>query len=178
MRVELIGRTVRYDFLPATSHQAIRLAASALPIPDRLQPLSTCQPNASLVLVSPCSLVTSAGFMAGLDDGSGGGSVWSPTLASLTWRVDLQQPPQSTNIDGNSNAATTQSEPLAIVRLQIRAATTSPTLDTSPPPFTSTLFSLTRSHCHSMLQQLDDIEAALSRSRDNVAAQHGQTAES
>ena len=106
--------------------------------------------------------------------GSGSGNVWTPTLASLTWRVDLQQPPQSTTVNGsnsNNTAAAAQSEPLAIVRWQTRPATTA-----SPQPASSTLFSLTRPHCHAMLQQLDAIEATLTSSRDSIAARQGQTA--
>ena len=108
---------------------------------------------------------------------SGSGSVWTPTLASLTWRVDLQQPPLSTNnSNGGNDTAVAQSESLAIVRLQTRPATSTQPPAASQPPLSSTTFSLTRSHCHSMLQQLEAIEAALGSSRDSIAAQHGQTA--
>ena len=120
--------------------------------------------------------------MTSADELSGGGSVWTPTLASLAWRVDLQQPSQLAGAnDGNgpSNAAAAQSEPLAIVRLQTRPAASNPVAnDSAQPALTSTRVALTRAHCHAMLQQLDAIEAALSSSRDRIAAQHGQTADS
>ena len=167
-----------HPIIPTFAHRLSRGSVSIFSPLCLHSSLDRQRPPGYYVCLLPPSSAAETGAMTSADELSGSGSVWTPTLASLTWRVDLQQPPQSTVTNGgdNNSAAAAQSEPLAIVRLQTRRAVDTTVEPAGQPPVSSALFSLTRSHCHSMLQQLDAIEAALGSNRDSIAAQQAQTA--